>query len=168
MNCRSDLGLNKRSATRVLHACELRGQSLQAVEGAQIAEKLRCQTLLIDNRLDNARKARVLGETGPCAAARALEIDCGDLSVRRRWTGLVGFDDRAHFATLKGSISLSGTGRSPLWQRENGYACDHQCSPADLNHRTTINLARLGDHDTETNTYRVKQCGGTDKSEPIE
>ena len=63
MHCRRDLGLNERCAKRVVHACELRGERIQTVECVQIAEKLRCQTLVIDNRLGNARAARVLRET---------------------------------------------------------------------------------------------------------
>ena len=87
MHCRSDLGVNERCARRVVHACELRGERFQTVECVQIAEKLRGQTLVVDNRLGNARAARVLRETCPCATARALQVDRGDLPVGRGRTG---------------------------------------------------------------------------------
>src|SRR5262245_56324327 len=41
MHCRGDLSVNKRRAKRVVHACKLRGERIQTVEGVQLAEKLR-------------------------------------------------------------------------------------------------------------------------------
>jgi hypothetical protein len=75
MHCRSNLSLNKRCARRVIHARESRGERIQTVECVQIAGKLRCKTLFINNRLGNAQEGRVLRETCPCATARALEVD---------------------------------------------------------------------------------------------
>lgn len=51
MHCRSHLGVNKRCARRGVHACELPGERIQTVQCVQIAEKLRRQTLSIDERL---------------------------------------------------------------------------------------------------------------------
>ena len=109
MRCRSDLGLNKRCARRVVHACELRGERVQTVERVQIAEKLRCQTLLIDNRLGNARAARVLRETCPCATARALQVDRGDLPVGRGWTAMVKLRDARSRRDSEASLQTSET-----------------------------------------------------------
>ena len=44
-------------------------------------------TLLIDHRLGGSRESRVSGEPGPGAAARALQVDRGDLAIRRGRTG---------------------------------------------------------------------------------
>src|SRR5262249_14774775 len=55
MHCRGDFGLNKRCARRVVHACKLRGERCEAIEGFQAAKKLRGKTFYIDNRLGNAR-----------------------------------------------------------------------------------------------------------------
>ena len=65
MHGRRDLGLNERCAIRVVHACELRGECLQPVECVQIAEKLRGQTLMIDNRLGDARQRAGLARNVP-------------------------------------------------------------------------------------------------------
>ena len=116
MHCRSDLGLNKRCAKRVVHACELRGERFQTVECVQIAEKLRRQTLVIDNRLGNAREARVLRETCPCATARALQVDRGNLPVGR--ARQVRLDERRH-AELRSEPSGS-QGPSSTNRRHHG------------------------------------------------
>src|SRR5262249_50755935 len=71
----SALGMHKRRAIGVVHARELRGERFETVESVEIAEKLRYQTLLIDNRLGNAREARLSDETRPCATPRALQVD---------------------------------------------------------------------------------------------
>src|SRR5215471_1180136 len=63
--------------------------------------------LFIDNRLGNAREARVLCETCPCATARALQVDRGDLPVGRGWTGMAKFHECIHFATPKRGFRLS-------------------------------------------------------------
>ena len=63
MRRRSDLGLNERCARRVVYLGELRGERVQTVECVQVAEKLRGQTLVVDNRFGNAREARVVRET---------------------------------------------------------------------------------------------------------
>ena len=107
MHCRSDLGVNECRARRVVHPCELRSESLQTVECVQIAEKLRCQTLLIDNRLGDTRSARVLFETCPCATARALQVDRGDLPVSRGWPGRVKLRDARSLRTPKRDFRLS-------------------------------------------------------------
>src|SRR5215471_16964255 len=60
--------------------------------------------LFIDNRLGNAREARVLCETCPCTTARALQVDRGDLPVGR-W--MVKFHECSHFATPKRCFRLS-------------------------------------------------------------
>jgi hypothetical protein len=86
--------------TRV-HACELRGELLLDGRVHQIAEKLRCQAFFIDNRLSNTREAPVLCAPRPCAAARALQVDRGDLPVSCGWTRAVKFDNRAHAAAAK-------------------------------------------------------------------
>src|SRR5262249_7657567 len=107
MHRRSDFGMNKRRAIGVVHAGELRGERFQTVECIEIAEKLRHQTLLIDNRLGNTREARVVDETRPCGTPRALQVDHGDLPVSRRWKGTVEFCDRGHFAAPKRDLRLS-------------------------------------------------------------
>ena len=65
MRGRGDLGLNEVCAIRVVDPCELLGERLQAVEGVQIAEKLRGETLAIDHRLDNARHGARLAQNVP-------------------------------------------------------------------------------------------------------
>jgi hypothetical protein len=104
---RSDLGVNKRRAKRVVHACELRGERIQTVKRVQIAEKLCCQTLITDNRLGSAREARVLRETCPCATARALQFDRGNLPVGCGWAGRVKCHDCGHLATPNRDCRLS-------------------------------------------------------------
>src|SRR5882762_2304005 len=106
MHCRSDLGVNKRRTKRIVHECELRGEGLQTVEGVQIAEELRCQTFFINNLLGDARAARVLCQTCPCATARALQVDRGDLPVSRGRTEAVNFHNRAHAAAVKRGFRL--------------------------------------------------------------
>jgi hypothetical protein len=98
--------LNKRRARRVVHARELRGKHLEAVEGVEIAEKLCCPTLVIDNRFGNTWEARVFRETGPGAATRALQVDRGDLPVSCGWTRTVEFYNRAHAAAAKRGFRL--------------------------------------------------------------
>jgi hypothetical protein len=66
MHRRSDLGLNERGARRV-HTDELRGEFVQTVKRVQVAEKLRYQTLAIENLLGDSWPLRVLRETRPCA-----------------------------------------------------------------------------------------------------
>ena len=107
MRRRSDLGLNERCARRVVHERELRGELVQTVECVQVAEKLRRQTLVIDNLLGNARPVRVLRETCPCATSCALQVDRGDLPIRRRWTAIVEIRDGAHAGTPKRVVRLS-------------------------------------------------------------
>jgi hypothetical protein len=81
MGCRRDLGVNQRRAKRLVYACELRGERFQTIERVQVAEKLRRQILVIDNRLRSAGKAWVLRKPCPGATARAFQVDRGDLAV---------------------------------------------------------------------------------------
>ena len=106
MRCRSDLGLNKRRAGRAFHACELRGERIQAVERIQIAKKLCCQMLSGDNGLGDAWKAGVLSETCPGATARTLQVDRGDLPVGRGWMRKVKVHDCAHSRLRSGILDF--------------------------------------------------------------
>src|SRR5262249_2326660 len=107
MHRRSDFSFDKRCAKRLVPAGELRGEHLQTVERVQVAKKLRCKTLLVDNRFGNAFEGRVLRETCPCTTARTLQVDRGDLAVGREWTGIVMFHECSHFATPKRGFRLS-------------------------------------------------------------
>jgi hypothetical protein len=101
MRCRSNLGLNERSAKGVVYARELRGESVQAVEGIKIAEKLHGQAFLIDNRLGKSPAAWISREADPGTEARAFQVNCGDLSICRRGTRTVDVRNRAHSAAPK-------------------------------------------------------------------
>src|SRR5262249_25207235 len=89
------------------HLCESGSQRRQTVECVQIAGKLRGQPLVIDYRFGSAGEARVVREPCPRAAARALEVDRGDLPVRRRRTAVVEIRDGAHAGTPKRVVRLS-------------------------------------------------------------
>src|SRR5262245_10206890 len=104
MHCRSNLSLNKRRAKRVICACELRGERFQTIERIKIAEKLRHQILVIDNRLRGAEDARVLREPRPCTTARALQVDRGDLPVGR--SRQVRLGEHRHVGTPKRAFRL--------------------------------------------------------------
>src|SRR5215470_19414037 len=104
---RSDLGFDKRCAKRIVRARKLRGECLQTVERIQIAKILRRQTLLVDNRLGRAGEARVLGKARPCATARAVKVDRGDLPVGRGWIRKIKSDDCTHVAPPKRDFKLS-------------------------------------------------------------
>jgi hypothetical protein len=103
----SDLGLNQRCTVGVVYSREVGGERIQAVECVQIAEKLGRQALVIDHRLGSSREARVSGEPGPGAAPRALQVDRGDLTIRRGRTGLVELQDRGHWRSAAGCRALS-------------------------------------------------------------
>ena len=51
---------------------------------------------MIDNRLGGAGQAGVLRETRPRAAAYALQVDRGDLSVSRQRTAFIDFGGNGH------------------------------------------------------------------------
>src|SRR5262245_62136937 len=93
--------MHKSCTGRVIHTSELRGECLQTVKGTQVPQKLRRKTLVIDDRLGNTRAASVLSKTCPCATARALQVDRGDLPIGRGWARTVNFDDRVHAAAAK-------------------------------------------------------------------
>jgi hypothetical protein len=87
MRRRRDLGLNERGARRVVHARELRGERSRRSSASRSPRN--CAP---DARVDNA-SARPggagLARNVPSAAARALQVDRGDLPIRRRWTAIV-------------------------------------------------------------------------------
>ena len=107
MRRRSDLGLHQRCPIGVVYLRELGGERIQAVECANIPEKLGRQALVIDDRLGSSRQARVSGEPGPGAAPRALQVDRGDLTIRRGRTGWVELQDRSHWRSAAGCRALS-------------------------------------------------------------
>src|SRR4030095_7847419 len=74
MNRRRDLGAHQRSSIRVVYQRELRGQRLETAESLQIAEKLRGDTLVIDDRFGGTRPAHVSRETCPRGDPRALQV----------------------------------------------------------------------------------------------
>ena len=102
-----DLGANQRCAKRVVDACELRRDRIHAIQCVQITEKLRRDTLALDDRFDRTRKARVPGETCPCPPTRTLQVDRRDLAVGRRWTCTVRVHNRGRVAIPTRGLRLS-------------------------------------------------------------
>jgi hypothetical protein len=110
MRHRGDLGLHQRCPMRALDFGEPGGQRIHAVERVQVTEKLGRKALVLDDRLGSPREAWVAGEPGPSAAARALQVDRGDLPVSRCRTGLLGFQGVAHArrATVGRALGAGG------------------------------------------------------------
>src|SRR5262249_31217147 len=87
MRRRRDLGLNQRGARRVVDPGEFGGERIQAIECVRIAEGLDYHALEVDHRFGDAGELRVTLESCPFTAARALQVDRGDLPVGREPTG---------------------------------------------------------------------------------
>jgi hypothetical protein len=65
---------------------EFIGKHFETVERRQITDELRCQLLLLDNQLRDARLLRRAPESIPGPLARTLQIDDGDVAISHRKT----------------------------------------------------------------------------------
>jgi hypothetical protein len=85
MQHRGDLRLDQRCARRTrIQLDDLPCQRINAVQRRQVTNKLRRELLLLDEGLGDSGLQWILKESAPGAQAGALQIDNGNLAIRRR------------------------------------------------------------------------------------
>jgi hypothetical protein len=107
MRRRSDLGVHKRCPKRIVHPGEFYGKPFKTVERIDIAEKLRSQTLVIQDRFGETGRAGVLRKPCPCAAARAFQVYRSDVSIGRQGTGMVKLHGHGNVRMAKPAVAIA-------------------------------------------------------------